>query len=699
MLRRFPRAAISWIPNLRCLAICGVLPLALPASATTPYAIGQPTDEEQYHLELINRARANPTAEGQRLKNTGDPAILVAYNQYGVDLNMMASEFAALPVRPPLAMNAKLLQAARGHSLDMFTHAFQSHTGSDGSTPATRAAAAGYSSSVGENVYAHGASTWHAHAGFQVDWGLGGTGGMQAGRGHRMNIHGTSREIGIGLHLGTKTSGGTTYGPQLVTQNFGAGAANTAYVTGVVYHDRNGNAFYDPGEGLGGVTVSVAGSEYHAVTANSGGYTVPVSTAAVTRAVTFSGPGIASGASAVVAGGNNVKVDLVVPYSAAVPSGPSEAWVGHPSHYSFEPVAGAVGHDWKWATRAAVPADGAEDLSRVAAQTTAGYSVIATDVKHSGNASYHLAHTDAFQPQILTYHATFLADANASIAFRSRLGWASTAQTAKVQVSNDGGASWSDVDSQAGTNSAGQTSFQLRNVSLSAYAGQELKIRFAYLAPSGGYYQTSAGVGWYIDDVTFTRLRSVSEPTVASATSSGFSFTPPGEGEYVLSVRPVFPGRVGAFGPPYVVQASTGAPPAGFDAWAAGFEIQAGLPAGTIAGHPSGDANADGVPNLLAYALGLSPIENVAAQVPRPSASGGALTVDYQVDLSKDDVQLRPEVSVDLATWYSPGQAGVPAGFTDVVVSKAGDIETRRASIQSGHAGGSTFLRLTASRP
>ena len=31
------------------------------------YSIGQPTGEEQYYLELLNRARANPTAEGTRL--------------------------------------------------------------------------------------------------------------------------------------------------------------------------------------------------------------------------------------------------------------------------------------------------------------------------------------------------------------------------------------------------------------------------------------------------------------------------------------------------------------------------------------------------------------------------------------------------------------------------------------------------------
>ena len=31
------------------------------------FSIGDPSDDEQLYLELINRARANPTAEAQRL--------------------------------------------------------------------------------------------------------------------------------------------------------------------------------------------------------------------------------------------------------------------------------------------------------------------------------------------------------------------------------------------------------------------------------------------------------------------------------------------------------------------------------------------------------------------------------------------------------------------------------------------------------
>jgi len=71
---------------------------------------------------------------------------------------------------PPYNVNAQLTQAAQSHSEDMACNNLFYHNGSNGSTPASRVAAAGYSaSSVTENVYGsyppltgQGAVTWWA---------------------------------------------------------------------------------------------------------------------------------------------------------------------------------------------------------------------------------------------------------------------------------------------------------------------------------------------------------------------------------------------------------------------------------------------------------------------------------------------------------------------------------------------------------
>src|SRR3954463_1210575 len=92
-----------------------VLLTAARLAAQTVYSIdgtaGPPTDEETYYLELINRARSDPTAEGVRLKTTTDADVLSATTFFGTDLNLMAQEFAAIASAPPIAFNGRLINA------------------------------------------------------------------------------------------------------------------------------------------------------------------------------------------------------------------------------------------------------------------------------------------------------------------------------------------------------------------------------------------------------------------------------------------------------------------------------------------------------------------------------------------------------------------------------------------------------------
>src|SRR4051812_6739779 len=298
------------------------------APASQLYSIGQPTNEEQYYLELINRARANPTAEGIRLAVTTDPSILSAYTAFAVNLVLMQAQFALIAPAPPLSMNADLTNAARAHSQNMLQNNYQGHTGPDGSIT-TRLA--GYTAgangwSIGENVYAYSKSVWYGHAGFEVDWGgSAATGGMQSPPGHRQNIHSaTFREVGVGVVLGSN-GGSSGVGPQLVTQDFGTVSWLLPFVTGVVYRDLNNNGFYDPGEGLGGVTVTIANVNNYAVTASSGGYSVPVPSSGIYN-VTFSGGSAPTAQKDVsVVNGQNAKADYIVTGSVTPTPTPTPA--------------------------------------------------------------------------------------------------------------------------------------------------------------------------------------------------------------------------------------------------------------------------------------------------------------------------------------------------------------------------------------
>ena len=93
----------------RCL-----LPCADSLESRLLLAAVQPTDYEQYMLELINRARATPNTEA---------------SLYGIDLNggiAIDNTILGTP-KQPLALNLFLIDAARQHSQDMIDRDYFAH--------------------------------------------------------------------------------------------------------------------------------------------------------------------------------------------------------------------------------------------------------------------------------------------------------------------------------------------------------------------------------------------------------------------------------------------------------------------------------------------------------------------------------------------------------------------------------------------
>lgn len=658
--------------------------------ATTLYSIGSPTDEEQYYLELINQARANPTAEGLRLATTTHPDILSAIDQYDVDLELMKTEFAALPVRPPLAMNAQMTNAARAHSQYQFNIATQTHTGSGGTNPGERMTAAGYPwTTYGESVFTTAVDVFYGHAGFQIDWGTNPPSGMQAGRGHRMNNHGDFREVGVGVVLGSNQVSGRKAGPQVVTQDFASSNTGTAFVTGVAYYDMNGNSFYDPGEGIGGLTVNVNGASFHAVTAASGGYAVPVPTADATRAVTFSGLGASGGGDAVISGGANVKVDYVPAYVAPVLAGPGTAGVGVATDYTFGSVIGATAHRGRFVRNVNAAAEGADSLTRVTVVKTGGYSTLSTSVKDSGSGSWHMANPSAGS-QLITFNSAFHVKPGGQVSFRSRLGTAGTGQVARVQASTDGGLTWQSLFSQTGAGHPGETSFKTVNVSLAALAGKDVRLRFNYTFSSGSFYpQTTDGIGWYIDGVSFTSLVDLGGATTATLPAgTTFAFTAPEPGDFLLAVSPVISGRDFSFGPPTAVTAvadppvidTPPAPFVGTEGGSASFTVAASHPSltPTFAWKKNGVVIKGAVSNVLNLpvlkltdAAGYTVVVSAAGQSVEASAALAVVRPVTQLLVLAEGGMAKPTITLG----GTPGLVWKKAvGAPPVVTTLAGEV-------------------------
>ena len=275
-------------------------------------AAATPTDYEQYMLEFINRARANPDAEAAR---------------YGITLNEgVAAGTITSTAKQPLAFNVFLIDAARGHSQDMIDRDYFTHnTLVTGETPDVRMTNSGYvfngafSNGWGENLGQVGetpsipdptTTTADIHQGLFVD-------STVPGRGHRINIEVDAfKEVGVGIVAGVFTNGGTDFNTEMATIDFAYNDDGTNFLTGVAYHDDVvTDQFYEPGEGLGGATITAVNTlnnnTFSTTAFSSGGYTLALP--AGTYTVTASGGGLASPivASNVVMGALNLKVDFI----------------------------------------------------------------------------------------------------------------------------------------------------------------------------------------------------------------------------------------------------------------------------------------------------------------------------------------------------------------------------------------------------
>ncbi len=257
-----------------------------------------PTNHEQYLLELINRARANPLGEVER------NAEVSALNEG------LAPGTVDATAKQPLAFNLDLIEASRDHSQWMLDTDTFSHTGAGSSSAGDRMVAAGYDFT--------GAYTWGENLAWQ-----GTTGslnleetvaaqhdGLFDSPGHRTNLMNENfKEVGLGVLTGDFRG----YNAAMVTQNFAKSGTDT-FLTGVVYTDAVlDDDFYTIGEGLGGISVQAVrqsdGATAVTDTFGSGGYTLSLDPG--TYDVTFSGGGLNGPINQTVTVGNtNVKLDL-----------------------------------------------------------------------------------------------------------------------------------------------------------------------------------------------------------------------------------------------------------------------------------------------------------------------------------------------------------------------------------------------------
>jgi hypothetical protein len=90
------------------------------------------------------------------------------------------------------------------------------------------------------------------------------------------------------------------------------GAVNTVFITGVVYQDKNANARYDIGEGIGGATVMPDKGNWYAVSSSSGGFAIPAQANSGVYKLSITTGRLAGQNAEVTVAGDSVKSDWVL---------------------------------------------------------------------------------------------------------------------------------------------------------------------------------------------------------------------------------------------------------------------------------------------------------------------------------------------------------------------------------------------------
>jgi hypothetical protein len=221
-------------------------------------------------------------------------------------------------------------------------------------------------------------------------------------------------------------------------------------------------------------------------------------------------------------------------------TGPDTPAVNQANGYTFSAVPTATRYQWRSSQPAPFTAvDGAENgLADFTADTSPGYAVVIDDAHHSGSQAFHLAHPDRATSQRLTCTRILLPGPSAQLQFWSRLGYATTDETAKVEISSEGSGSWQTVFEQAGTDGRGETTFNQRTVPLGSWAGRTLQVRFAYESTGSRFPQTTSDVDWVFDDRSFSDTEELSSPVITDVPAgTSFVFSPTQTGGYALDVR------------------------------------------------------------------------------------------------------------------------------------------------------------------
>jgi hypothetical protein len=229
-------------------------------------------------------------------------------------------------------------------------------------------------------------------------------------------------------------------------------------------------------------------------------------------------------------------------YVATTISGTSTPYLNTGNAYACVPIANPNTSAYQWLTAQTTNGNLTDNATggsvNFTPTPTPSYPTITNPPVGSGKC-FHLCHADVVS-QSLQLNEVLLPATNATFSFKSFLGYATTDESAHVQVSADGGLTWQDLFVEVGNNSQTDSSFVSHSLSLSNYVGHLTLVRFNYALTGSSYYpQNDPVVGWCLENVVVTNVQQTVGMVTNSTASTNFTFTPTVSGTNVIAAAPV----------------------------------------------------------------------------------------------------------------------------------------------------------------
>jgi hypothetical protein len=242
---------------------------------------------------------------------------------------------------------------------------------------------------------------------------------------------------------------------------------------------------------------------------------------------------------------NVTMFDPAVPgtdYFSLTISGSSQPAVNTGNPYNCTPATNPNITGYQWLTAQTTNGNLVDNAQNGATNFTfspvPAFPIVTNAPDGSGNC-FHLTHLNPV-PQLFQLNEQLFPTNTTTVSFKSLLGYATSDETARVQISINGGASWQDIYVQTGSNDAGESTFTTYTFSLSSYAGRDLLLRFDFDYSSGSFYPyADPDIGWCVENIVVTNTQQLLNLATNSTSSTNFTFTPTQAGNYALAARGV----------------------------------------------------------------------------------------------------------------------------------------------------------------